>query len=203
MPTTPQTVRKATARRPGGRSARIRQAVFDATLGLLAEQGYPALTIEGVAAQAGVNKTTIYRNWPTKSALVLAAAEARSEALIVAVATGDAERDLIAFVTSVGDNIQSPLGNALVIATLNESHDPNVHQARREFWRHRFHAAKSLIRSSIRGGQKAARAEVETVLEQLVAPIHLRVFITGEPVDAALIRNTVRWVLGRAEATHP
>jgi AcrR family transcriptional regulator len=48
--------------------------VFNATLTLLAEEGVPGLTFEAVAAAAGVNKTTLYRNWPTRTALILAAA---------------------------------------------------------------------------------------------------------------------------------
>lgn len=55
------------------RGARRAGAIFDATLTLLAERGYDGLTIEGVAARSGVNKTTIYRRWPSKDRLLGAA----------------------------------------------------------------------------------------------------------------------------------
>jgi AcrR family transcriptional regulator len=55
------------------RSAEAEQAILDATLRMLGTQGVAGTTIEGVAADAGVGKTTIYRRWPTKADLILAA----------------------------------------------------------------------------------------------------------------------------------
>ena len=53
------------------RSQRAHDATIEATISLLLEIGYHALTIEGIAARAGVGKATIYRWWPSKAALVL------------------------------------------------------------------------------------------------------------------------------------
>lgn len=183
------------AKRPGGRSARVRRAVFDATLELLAKYGYASLTIDSVAAAAGVNKTTIYRNWPAKVDLVLAATMDRSEALITTRSSGDPERDLVAFLRSVADNITSLLGRALVIATLNEAGDPDVRDAREAFWRHRFHAAGDLVRAAIADGHAPDETEVQLFIERLIGPLFLRVFITGAPVDDKFIRSTVRTAL--------
>jgi len=55
------------------RSAHAEQAILNGTLKLLGTQGVAGTTIEGVAAEAGVGKTTIYRRWPTKTDLILAA----------------------------------------------------------------------------------------------------------------------------------
>jgi AcrR family transcriptional regulator len=55
------------------RSAEAEQAILDATLRMLGTHGVAGTTIEGVAAEAGVGKTTIYRRWPTKTDLILAA----------------------------------------------------------------------------------------------------------------------------------
>jgi AcrR family transcriptional regulator len=55
------------------RSAEAEQAILNATLRMLGTQGVAGTTIEGVAADAGVGKTTIYRRWPTKTDLILAA----------------------------------------------------------------------------------------------------------------------------------
>jgi AcrR family transcriptional regulator len=55
------------------RSEQADQAILDATLRMLGTQGVAGTTIEGVAASAGVGKTTIYRRWPTKTGLILAA----------------------------------------------------------------------------------------------------------------------------------
>ena len=191
-------VTSTVATRPGGRSARVRRAVFDATLDLLVRDGYQYLSIDSVAAAAGVNKTTIYRNWPTKTALILAAAEDRSEALITIAVTGDPEHDLIAYLRSAADNITSPLGRALVIATLDRGDDQDVVEARAAFWKHRFRAAGDLVRAAIGDGGAFSDADVDSFIERLVGPLYLRVFITGSPVDDEFIRDTVRSALGVA-----
>ena len=193
--TTPSALPDPIAKRPGGRSARIRHAVFDATLNLLAGEGSQSLTIDAIAAAAGVNKTTIYRNWPTRTALILAAAQDRSEAMITTRSTGDPERDLVAFLKSVADNITSPLGRALVIATLNAEDDPDVRKSRDEFWRERFQAAGDLIRAVTKDGHGSDTSDVNIFIERLIGPLFLRVFITGAPVDDGFIRNTVRSAL--------
>ena len=55
--------------RVGGRSARVVSAVLRMTLEVLGQEGYAGLRVEDVAARAGVNKTTIYRRWPTRADL--------------------------------------------------------------------------------------------------------------------------------------
>ncbi len=151
----------------------MRQAVFDATLDVLADSDYASLSIDAVAARAGVNKTTIYRNWPTKVDLLLAAAMDRSEALITIKSTGDPERDLVAFLKSVADNITSPVGRALMIATLNAADDPEVRKARDEFWRERFQAAGDLVRVAMKDGRKYSDSDVQLLTERLIAPLYL------------------------------
>ena len=190
------THRSPVGKRPGGRSARVRQAVFNATLELLADSAYSSLSIDTVAARAGVNKTTIYRNWPTKVDLILAAAKERSDALIVTKSTGNPERDLVAFLRSVAENITSPPGRALVVATLNAADDPDVQRARDEFWRERFQAAGELILAAMRNSNSLIDSDVQLFTERLIAPLYLRLFITGAPLDETFIRATVRAALG-------
>src|ERR1043165_4470484 len=76
-----QTSDQLTARPPGRpRSERAARAIIDATLDLLAEEGgVTGVSIEAVAARAGVGKTTIYRRWPNKEALIIDALAALKE----------------------------------------------------------------------------------------------------------------------------
>src|ERR1700742_4798728 len=61
-------------RRPGRpRSEQAEQAIIEATLDLFAEEGFDGVCVEAVAARAGVGKATIYRRWPNKEELLLAA----------------------------------------------------------------------------------------------------------------------------------
>jgi AcrR family transcriptional regulator len=84
--------------RPGRpRSSQATQKILAATLEELATAGYEAMTVEGVAQRAGVGKTTIYRRWPSKQALALAALQAvQAEAPIVD--TGHLRQDLLSMV---------------------------------------------------------------------------------------------------------
>src|SRR4051812_1829696 len=66
-------VKAAPRPRTGGRSARVVNEVMSATLEVFAQHGYAGLTIEAVALLAGVNKTTVYRRWPSKVELLGAA----------------------------------------------------------------------------------------------------------------------------------
>ena len=59
------------------RSAQSHWAILDATLELVAEEGIQGASIEGIAARAGVGKTTIYRRWPSKEASILSTPWAR------------------------------------------------------------------------------------------------------------------------------
>jgi len=107
----------AGARRRGAvRSEEARIAVLDATGRLFATQGYDHLTIEGIAAEAGVSKQTIYRWWSSKSAVV---ADALIEDLLlpdhpVVPDTGDIRSDLIAWMQSVVDLVAEPGNDGLV-----------------------------------------------------------------------------------------
>jgi len=63
---------ETTRRRPGGRSARVRRAVLDATLELVNAHGLDGVTVAEVAERAGVHETSIYRRWRTREELRLA-----------------------------------------------------------------------------------------------------------------------------------
>src|SRR5271154_2611054 len=72
LPPPPSVPRRTGQLRLGGRSERVVRDVTRATAAELARVGYEALRVEDVAAQAGVNKTTVYRRWPNKADLVAA-----------------------------------------------------------------------------------------------------------------------------------
>ena len=88
------------AHRPPGRprSAEADRAILRAAVDLLADEGYGGVTMEGVAARAGVGKATVYRRWPCKSALVVDAVTACRERGVQPPDTGSARQDLLVFV---------------------------------------------------------------------------------------------------------
>lgn len=97
------------------RSERSRRAILDAALELLGELGYPRLTIEAIAARAGVGKQTIYRWWPSKAAVLLDAftdtgtsPEGAERAGAALPDTGDLEADLKLVLRAAVDQMNAP-----------------------------------------------------------------------------------------------
>src|SRR5271157_5479714 len=83
-------------KRPPGRprSEESRQSILNSTLKLLKQNGFPELSIEAIAADANVGKTTVYRWWPTKAALVADAFSASADHELRFPNTGSVENDM-------------------------------------------------------------------------------------------------------------
>src|SRR6266581_6307765 len=98
--TTMSDSRPGPAKGPGRpRSERAHEAILEATLDLLLEEGFTRMSIEAVAERAGVGKTTIYRRWPSKSDLVIDAIGGL-QAEIPVISTGNLRNDLMAMFRS-------------------------------------------------------------------------------------------------------
>ncbi|MCQ6271452.1 TetR/AcrR family transcriptional regulator [Pseudarthrobacter sp. R1] len=96
----------------GARSVQVVEAVRAATVSELARVGYAALTIDGVAKAARVNRTTIYRRWPTRSALLHAVLEPLLTRYDTVPDAGSSWRDLSSLLRMVRDNVDLPEGRA-------------------------------------------------------------------------------------------
>ncbi|MDQ6928919.1 MAG: TetR/AcrR family transcriptional regulator, partial [Actinomycetota bacterium] len=90
------------------------EAIFAATLALFAEGGYAGVSIEGVAARAGVGKATIYRRHPSKSQLVVAAVHRCACGADFMPDTGDVRADLTSMLAGLRDLLRSELGPVLL-----------------------------------------------------------------------------------------
>jgi AcrR family transcriptional regulator len=89
------------------------EKVRAATMAELARVGFPGLTIEGVAKAANVNRTTIYRRWPSKGALLLAVLEPGLERFDHDPETGSLDGDLLALMLMMGETAALPEGQAV------------------------------------------------------------------------------------------
>ncbi|MEV4188745.1 TetR/AcrR family transcriptional regulator, partial [Streptosporangium canum] len=97
---------------------RKEQQIFRATLELLAGKGYDGLTVEGVAERSGVNKTTIYRWWPSKAALLAAALVEADLLAMEPPDTGSLRKDLEALVQGVAALLTRPPAADIAVAAL-------------------------------------------------------------------------------------
>lgn len=105
------------------RSEKSHQAILQATLELLAEVGYQAMSIEAIAARAKVGKTTIYRRYSSKEELVADAIESLREEILI-LDTGSLWGDIDILIENAAKMVLSPLGRqtvALIISTASSS----------------------------------------------------------------------------------
>src|SRR3954470_21599222 len=102
------------ARRPGGRSARVRGAVHQAVTDLVAERGYGNFTVGEVAARAGVADSSVYRRWGSLETLLTDVALTRLNAQSPMPDTGSLDGDLRTYAAQVAREITGPDGPAVL-----------------------------------------------------------------------------------------
>ncbi len=176
--------------RPGGRTARTREAVFGATLDVLASQGYDRMSVEGVALQAGVHKTTVYRRWGTKDRLLAEALQEAAESRIEVPDTGDIGDDLRALASSIQATLSSREGMATVRALVSGARvSPEVERIARRFWAARLARVGPIVERAVGRGQLPRGTSATGVIEHVVAPLYYRLLIMAEsPTEAAADR---------------
>ena len=121
--------KKPVARRDAGRArgAPIAEAVLASTLAELATSGLEGLSVERIARQAEVNKTSIYRRWPTREALVAAALEGVLHSVASRVPdTGSLRGDLLGLLEPIVEFVGQATGRAVVRAALSDSSESSV-----------------------------------------------------------------------------
>jgi len=172
--------------RTGGRSARVRQAVLDAALGVLLDNGTERFTIAEVANRADVHETSIYRRWRTRENLIVDAMLANSERVVPIPDTGTVRDDLVAVAESVAAFLSGPVGLAFVRSAVLAVDDEALAAARAEFWSTRGELASVVISRGVERGEVGPDVDVALVLQTLIAPLYLRVLVTHTPIEADL-----------------
>ena len=167
-----------------------------AILRLLAEVGYGALTMDAVAAEAGVGKATIYRRWRTKHDLVVDTISDMSRAIAVPPETGSVEGDVRALMDVVVTTVQSPAGAAIRSLLPAMQYQPALVEAFRNgplaMWRSAF--AAMWDRAEARGEVRAGM-DCTVTAEAISALIVQRWLLTGEPLDAAYVDEVFETVV--------
>lgn len=193
---------------PIGRGPKVRAAVLAATLAELADAGYAALTMEGVAQRAGVHKTTVYRRWKDREALVVDAMTDRAAAQAPIPDTHDIETDLRALARSLVDLLVTDPADHAGIAVMGADvvRIPELAEVKRSFYADRYRRAEPIITGAIERGQLPAGTVPSAVLKTLIAPIYLRFLVTAEPLDEAAADEAAHIALAAARAgvlSHP
>jgi AcrR family transcriptional regulator len=176
--------------RPGGRTARTREAVFGATLAELASRGYERMSVEGVALRAGVHKTTVYRRWGTKDRLLAETLREAAQSRIEVPDTGDVGDDLRALARAIQATLSSREGVATVRALVSGAQGSSeLEQIARRFWASRRAQVGPIVERAVGRGQLPRGTSAMGVIEHMAAPLYYRLLIMGEaPTEAAADR---------------
>ncbi len=157
---------------------RKQQEIFDATLRLVAEKGYDGLTVEGVAERSGVNKTTIYRWWPSKAALLGAALVEADVLGFEPPDTGSLRGDLVALVEGMIRLLTEPPSADIAVAALAAAaRHPELDT--RNFFADRFAKEREIFERAARRGELPASADPMLVLDLLAGAVWTRVVLRG------------------------
>ncbi|WP_430503035.1 TetR/AcrR family transcriptional regulator [Micromonospora trifolii] len=174
MPTSPNPLRRNEA---------SRRAILDAALQLCAEFGYGRLTVEAIAARAGVSKKTIYRWWPSKGAVVLDAVDDLASTVADHPYTGDLAADLRTQLAAV-IALLTPASTSAVAGLIAEAlHDDRLgHDLRERLVRPRIDAFNKRMQQAQSDGQLAADADLDVAVDLVYGPLYHRlVFHLGMP----------------------
>lgn len=181
-------------RAPGRpRSETSRQAILVAALELVADAGYAELTIEGIAAHAGVGKQTIYRWWQSKADVLLEAGAAKADLHVPVTDRGSYRADLRAFLEAsykIANHARfADLLRALMAeAQINPQFGRRFHEA---FLERRRDALAVLTERARRRGDLPDRPAPGTVADIVFGTIWYRILATHESFDGHLVGDLV------------
>ena len=189
---------EVTSERGRRRSERSHKAIITATQELLVERGYPKLTIEAVAARAGVGKQTIYRWWPSRASLVLEAYLAGSDAVSLPPPDGGSTReDVRALIGWLAAVLAEPTGGRVIAGLVGDlQHDPELAKGfQQDVVPARRQAMLAALERGRERGEIRADADLELAVDALHGAVFYRLLLSGEPLDAEFAERVTDQVL--------
>lgn len=179
------------------RSERSRRAVLDAAAQLLAERGYADVTIEGIAAKAGVGKTTIYRWWSTKAEIYVDLYSELALKIVPPPDTGDYVRDLVILVqgafklyreTAAGVALAGIIAEAQASALVSK-------MVRTVFAPSRRQVLMTVLERAVKRGQIASSVDIQVTGDLLIAATWFSLLVGNRPLTARRAEQLVRAIL--------
>ena len=179
------------------RSQEADRAILTAAVELLAERGLAAMSIEEVAARAGVGKATIYRRWPSKGLLALDAFVTSFQEQQPLPDTGTLRGDLVAALTAWVEAVtQTSVGPMLTGLIAEAQHDPSLRAA----WRDRVLEPlrvqhRVMLDRAIARGEIPATVDQEVVLDLFFGAAQHRLLLGHLPLTDDFIETVVDMIL--------
>ncbi|PRY44485.1 TetR/AcrR family transcriptional regulator [Umezawaea tangerina] len=190
------------AQRPGGRTARVRAQILDATVRLVARHGIAGFRYEEVAELAGVHKMSVYRNWPDRDVLVGEALMGVAEEMAPLADTGDLRQDLVDFLVAMATSLADPWGRALMHAIQSSPESAEVRRTVDTVIDRRVDLLRRRLDSAVGLGQLPP-VDAQLLADLLSGPVHLQVGRDQRPFTRADAERITDVVLAGVRATTP
>ncbi|MDQ8705204.1 TetR/AcrR family transcriptional regulator [Streptomyces sp. LHD-70] len=187
-------------RRPGGRTARVRAQVLEAVLAELGERGFAGLTVEGVAARAGVHRTTVYRRWQDVGGLLADALDAAGEDTTWQPPdTGSLHGDLHALNTEIYDSLRTPASvpAALIAASF---HSDRAAHAQQRLWEGRYAQCGVIVERAVRRAELPPGTDARRLLIAATAPLYHELILLRTPARPQLPLEAAEMATAAANA---
>lgn len=187
--------------RPGGRTARVREAVLRATGDLLADSGFAALDLAEVARRADVGRTTVYRRWGTPTGLIAdlllaMAAESRPRTRTGSIAD-DLQANARLVQSTLADVRQGKLFTAVVVAGACDS---SAAEALRGFYATRIDEWAPCVDEAVERGELPEGTDARQVIRAVSAPLYYALLQSGQPITEDLADQSARAALAATQA---
>ena len=178
-------------RAPHRRDENARLAVLHAADDLLVERGFAGVTIEGVAARAGVAKQTIYRWWPSKVDILLDTLIEDAGRQLTVADKGPVVEVVRRYLRSLARFLRDPAGKVLLALIGEAQHDPEMARLfHARYLDPRRRQERALLTRGIESGELRAELDVDAMLDALCGPIVYRA-LTGARISRAFIDGLV------------
>ncbi|MFH0180298.1 TetR/AcrR family transcriptional regulator [Streptomyces cacaoi] len=186
-----------------GRSEQARLAVLQVADGLLVEKGFAGVTMEGIAARAGVAKQTIYRWWKSKTDVLMDAFLQDATEDLTAPDSGDIALDLRDYLRRLAWFLSESDPGAVFKALIAQAqHDPVFAQDFRSRYLDGQRRRDRLpLERAVDRGQLPADLDMAAETDQLVGPLYYRVLVTDEPIGHEFTDGLVDAFLRRHKLT--
>jgi AcrR family transcriptional regulator len=189
---------------PDPRVVLSRERVLTATLELLTETGLGGLTFDEVAKRSGVAKTTIYRHWPNRNALIIDACLRMTDGDDEPPDTGSLEGDVKAILTNLAELLASARWSSILPSIVDAAErDPEIAEVHSRL--QRWHAAPlraALERAALRG-EIPPGADLSAIAAALRGPLYFRRWFSREPINDSFVDLIVQGVLSGVRRDRP
>jgi TetR/AcrR family transcriptional regulator, regulator of autoinduction and epiphytic fitness len=180
------------------RVERSRQVILQAALDELGDVGYGGFRIESVAARAGVGKSTIYRHWPDKLALIADAFETFHVQMVPHTEEGSARERITSLVRHVAEVFVDSTFSICIPALIEGAErDAGLRRFHHHYAAERRQVLIDVIADGVAAGEFAPDLDPEMAALALLGPIIYRRLMSAEPFDPARAADLVDTVLGQ------